>query len=590
MLLDALAVAFAYLFAIGVRFDFAIPGKYLDAAVRFVPVAIAVHIGANLGFRLYHEVWRHASVLQAVRLLYAACAAGLVVYALGSLWRPTLPMSLRLMGPAVAAMVMGAFRFTPRLMPSRPRDRLPRGLRVVVVGAGEGGAAILREIQRDRASGMAPVAIVDDDTRLHGQRILGVPVVGPIDNLAEVIDTYKALQVVLAIPSAKQSLVRRVASLCEVNEVPLRVLPPVSELLGGRVSVRDVRDLSIEDLIGRTPTSIDHDQVRAVIEAKRVFITGAGGSIGSEIARQVATYQPSLLVLVDHDETHLHDVSTLLPEADPVLADIRDGDHVGELLRRVRPDVVFHAAAHKHVPMLEAHPGEAIRTNVGGTRHVVDGCVAAGVARFVLISTDKAVHPTSVMGASKRLAEQITLTRQPPCPGAYCAVRFGNVLGSRGSVIPTFARQIAAGGPVTVTDRRMTRFFISTPEAVALVLQAVALAEGGDIFMLDMGEAVNIHELAKRMIRLSGRSVGADIAIEFTGVRPGEKLVEQLRGPEETSRPTAHPAVVRVTTPVMNRSVLDPVVDDLEAAASSFDDAQVASILRRLPSEAMLRI
>ncbi len=370
---------------------------------------------------------------------------------------------------------------------------------------------------------------------------------GPVSSLVEASRATGADQVLLAVPSADQALVRRVADLTEAARLPLRVLPPVHELAGGRVGLRDVRDVDIQDLLGRAQVDTDLEQVRQLVAGKVVLVTGAGGSIGSEIARQVATFGPSELLLLDHDETHLFDVAATLPTwATQVLADIRDRARINQIFGDHLPDVVFHAAAHKHVPLLEAHPAEAIRTNVTGTDAVVRAAVAAGTARLVFISTDKAVEPSSIMGASKRLGEQLVIAAQPD-GHAYCAVRFGNVLGSRGSVVPTFLEQIKRGGPVTLTDGRMTRYFMSIPEAVQLVLQAAALSEGGEVFMLDMGPSVSIKELAERLIRLSGLRPGADIEIRVTGIRPGEKLHETLHETAEDPQPTAHPSVLRLS-------------------------------------------
>jgi FlaA1/EpsC-like NDP-sugar epimerase len=357
----------------------------------------------------------------------------------------------------------------------------------------------------------------------------------------------------------------------------------MAELVAGPVSIRDVRDLRIEDLLGRQEVPMDRERVRRIIAGQRVLITGAGGSIGSEIARQVADLGPATLVLMDHDETHLHDVVATIGRADPavVLADIRCPDRTMAAFERYRPTVVFHAAALKHVPILEQFPVEAVATNVLGTRNVVLAAKAVGTSRFVFVSTDKAVHPTNVMGASKRLGEQIVLG-EAPAGAAWCAVRFGNVIGSRGSVVPTFLRQIAAGGPVTVTDERMTRYFMSIEEAVQLVLQAAAMACGGSLFMLEMGEPVRIIDLAERMIRLAGRRPGVDIAIRITGPRPGEKLTEELSAADERREPTDHPHIVRVIPRLPDAAAVRAGVALLEALAAVRDADQTAATLRGL--------
>ncbi len=394
--------------------------------------------------------------------------------------------------------------------------------------------------------------------------------VGPFNDLPGVVRDLGAQQIVLAVGDPPARLVRRVASLAEEAEVPLRVLPSIAELVNGRVSVRDLRDLSIEDLLGRNQVQTDIGAVRAILHGKRVLLTGAGGSIGSEIARQVAACEPELLLLLDHDETHLYDVALDLPGTHvQLLADIRDAEVISRLVHRYRPQIVFHAAAHKHVPVLEEFPDEAVRTNCLGTANLVRAAREIGVERFILISTDKAVEPTSVMGASKRVAEHVVLAGQQD-GSSFCAVRFGNVLGSRGSVLPTFMRQIENGGPVTLTDGRMTRYFMSISEAVQLVLQAAALAKGGEVFILEMGEPVRIIDLAARMIRLSGRGVGSDVEIRVTGMRPGERLTEHLHTPEEQLLATAHPSINKVypkTLPV--EQVADALARlDLQAQAA----------------------
>jgi FlaA1/EpsC-like NDP-sugar epimerase len=339
-----------------------------------------------------------------------------------------------------------------------------------------------------------------------------------------------------------------------------------------RVSVHDLRDLSIEDLLGRVQVDTDLSSVQTLLRGRRVLITGAGGSIGSELAKQVAAWEPAALLLLDHDETHLHDVRLGLDrDATSILADIRDADVIERVFREHRPEIVFHAAAHKHVPVLENHPAEAVRTNCLGTALLVKAAAQVGVERFVLISTDKAVDPRSVMGASKRIAEQIVLGYRPP-DSRFCAVRFGNVLGSRGSVLPTFMRQIRNGGPVTITDPRMTRFFMSIREAVQLVLQAAARADGGEVFVLEMGEPVRILDLAERMIRLSGRRVGADVEIRVTGVRPGEKLTEELHTAEEQLLATGHPSIRQLLPTTPDSGSLDAALVGLSAVASSGDD------------------
>lgn len=575
MALDASIVCACYFAALVLRFDGAVPPLYWDRFRALVLAAVLAHGCANWGFGLYRHMWRHASVAEARSVIGAALTA---TAAIGATSVVTLrePLSVVVVGGAATMMFTGALRFHSRLFAFKRGNDATAGLRVAVVGAGSSGAMIVREMRRNSAAGLVPVAVLDDDVQTHRMSLAGVPVVGAIERLPDVVQQFGIHQVVVAIPSAGPELVERVAHLAELARVAVKVTPPVNEILGGEVSVRDVRDLRIEDLLGRAQVVTDLDAVRGLLCGRRVLITGAGGSIGSEVARQVALCDPASLVLLDHDETHLFEAAaTLSVDASEVLADIRDAAVLRRVLLQHRPQVVFHAAAHKHVPVLERHPREAVSTNVTGTVNLLNAARESGVERLVFISTDKAVNPASVMGATKWLGERLVI--EASGRGArHCAVRFGNVAGSRGSVIPTFARQIAAGGPVTVTDPDMTRYFMSVHEAVQLVLQAAALAEGGEVFMLDMGEPVNILALAERMIRLSGRNVGADIPVVVIGPRPGEKLAESLRSPLEEVGRTGHDAILRVRPQTPSRAVMNRGVRRLLELAATGDDADVA--------------
>ncbi|MGH2678120.1 MAG: polysaccharide biosynthesis protein, partial [Actinomycetota bacterium] len=466
--------------------------------------------------------------------------------------------SVVVFGAFLSLLGFGAIRFQSRLFAFRRRTDAPEPKRVLIVGAGDAGSMVLRDVVRNENLGLRPVGIVDDDPRKRGRSLHGVRVLGTRADIPDLVAQLAVDQVLFAIPSARGDVVRDVVACCEQAEVVLKMLPSVRELVGGRVSIRDIRDLRIDDFLGREPVETDLDAVEALLRDRRVLITGAGGSIGSEISNQVAAFKPAELLLLDHDESHLYDVSRTMRngiEPQLLLGDVRNRERIDAIFARHRPEVVFHAAAHKHVPFLESHPEEAVLTNVIGTANLADAAMAAGTEQFVLISTDKAIKPTSVMGSSKWLAEQILWSLQGRNGCTYSAVRFGNVLGSRGSVIPTFFRQIARGEPLTITDPEMSRFFMSVREAVQLVLQAAALSEGGEVFTLRMGEPVTIIDLARRVIRMTGRVPEKDVEISIVGARPGEKIVEEVVNADEESVDSAHPAIV-----VSRPAKPDPVV------------------------------
>lgn len=585
LLMDAAVVVAAYGIASVVLLREHAPSHWWHRAALFVAVALVVHLAANNLAGLYGRIWRHAGIEEA-RNVVLACAGALgallLAYPVGHALRLTaVPVGVLPLGCALTTLGVGLLRFQSRLL-GWQRGARRMGTRVAVVGSRDAGAAVVREMLRSPAAGLSPVAVFDDDPRSHGLSLMGIPVVGAVDDLPLVAERLGIQLLLLAVPAPPRGLVERCLRAAEAAGVALKVVPGVREVVGrsnSSVSVRSAREPRIEDLLGRKQVATDLAAVRQSLHGRRVLVTGAGGSIGSEICRQVAAFGPAQLLLVDRDETHLHDVAGMLPgEAEQVLLDVADRRAVEELFERTRPDVVFHAAANKHVPILERHAVEAATTNVFGSLNVMEAAGAAGTERFVFVSTDKAVRPVSVMGATKHVGEQILLDRAP-AGAAFCAVRFGNVLGSRGSVIPTFRRQIAAGGPVTVTDPRVTRFFMSVEEAVQLVLQASVLADGGDVFMLEMGEPVRILDLAQRMIRLSGFTPGTDIAIRISGLRPGEKLHEELRTPDDEVLPTAHPSIQRLLPGRVTPAALQQGLHELAAAVRQRDEAGARSAI-----------
>jgi FlaA1/EpsC-like NDP-sugar epimerase len=539
----------------------------------FVGVAAFLHLLANYLFGLYGQMWRYASVQEARRVVAAGFCSAIVALGIGT-WlgqgMRLMPLTVVFVGSVLSLVGFGAIRFQSRLFALRRRGAVDKQKRVLIVGAGDAGSMILKDFLRNPSLGMYPVGVVDDDLRKIGRSLHGVRVLGGLSEIPAIAKHHEVEQIIFAIPSATSEITREVASKAEQAEVSIRVLPSVQEKLDRKISAQDLRDLRIEDLLGRQQVKTDLVAVARILGGRRVLVTGAGGSIGSEIARQVLSFSPTKLVLLDHDESHLHDVMLELDHHDDVelaLVDIRDRDRLFETFARFRPQVVFHAAAHKHVPLLEEFPEEALLTNVLGTANVADVAVMSGVDRFVLISTDKAIRPASVMGASKWLAEQIVRSN-PETGCVFCAVRFGNVLGSRGSVVPTFIKQVSRGGPVTGTDPQMTRYFMSVQEAVQLVLQAGALSHGDEVFTLDMGEPIKIIDLARKVIQLSGQAPGRDVAIEIVGPRPGEKITEEIIDLTEENVPSGHPSIVVSRPPVTDRPGLVRSLRVLEHLAS----------------------
>ena len=555
----ALVLASLFL-ALWLRFEFqAPPAAFLRTALVMAALAAAATVVTLYETGIYRIAWSHVGLRDIGRVALGVVVTTLVMGAVAQMTHvvPDLrafPRSVVLLQAPITFCALAGFRLAKRAsLRIRGQRRVDAGQPTLLVGAGDAGAQVLRSILATNAP-YHVVGFLDDDPLARRTLIEGVEVLGPLSDLEKQVELHKVEVVILCVANATSKLVQDVVHRAQDAGVgAIRIVPPVSQLVGGEVSIATTRKVELQDLLGREAIRIDNDEVSHLLARKRVVVTGGAGTIGSELCRQIARFSPKFLTIVDVDESRLHDLAVDLAQAHPgldvhqALVDVRDAREVGDLFARERPEVVFHAAAYKHVPMMELYPLAALEANVIGTANVIAAAESAGCERFVLISTDKAVDPSSIMGASKRLAELVAFTTPPRAgkPMIRSAVRFGNVIGSRGSVIPIFERQLKNGGPLTVTHPDMERFFMMTSEAVSLVLQSAALGQGNDMFVLDMGKPVRILDVAREFIRLHGLREGEDIRIVFTGLRPGEKLREVLNYESEPLAPTKHPRVMR---------------------------------------------
>ena len=529
--------------------------------VVYAALSVLLKLGVFLPFGMYSRLWRHASVpdlvkiIEATGLSSAVCAAlGLLVLPVSGLTALRVPFSVVILDSFLTITAVAAPRLLIRALSTLQHfARAGTGRRALIVGAGAAGEMILRELQTNPQLGLTAVGFADDDPRKQNHRLNDLPVLGPLSEIPALVARHHVDEIVIAMPTAPGRVVRRVVRAALDARIPTRTVPALFEILAGHVSLSHLRKVEIHDLLRREPVRTDLGLVRSMVTGRPVVVTGAGGSIGSELARQLAQLEPAHLVLLGNGENEIFDILNELQAAhpalhlSPVIADIRDSVRIHNTFRRLQPHAVFHAAAHKHVPLMEDNVADAVTNNVLGTRNVVDCAVACDTQHFVLISTDKAVHPTSVMGATKRVAEMVVQQAAVRHARNFVSVRFGNVLGSRCSVVPIFLGQIRAGGPLTITHPEMRRYFMTIPEAVQLVLQAGPLGQGGEVFVLDMGEPIRIVDLATDLVRLSGLEVGRDIEIRYTGIRPGERLYEEPFFWHEEVLPTGHPKILRTT-------------------------------------------
>lgn len=552
---DIISIILSSYLAILARYEFhmdAIPQYFLHPIEMFLPINIALTLFIFYIFRLYSSLWAFAGETE-LQNIVVSCLLSTIVDGIGlqffkSASYQAVPRSYHLFYVFFLVTCIFASRFSYRFFRSLKHKQKNKKNRisVMVIGAGEAGNVIIKEIVNSNFSTMVIKCVIDDDKGKWGRYIQGIKVVGGRDKIVESADIYEVDEIIVALPSASRSEIKEILEICKDTNCKLRSLPGMYQLVNGEVNVSKLRDVEVEDLLGRDPISVDLDSILGYVQGKVVLVTGGGGSIGSELCRQIATHKPRQLVIVDIYENSVYDVQQELKQKYPdldlvvLIASVRNTNRMNYIFSKYKPHIVYHAAAHKHVPLMEDSPTEAIKNNVFGTFKTAQAAAMNDVQRFVMISTDKAVNPTNIMGASKRICEMIIQTFDKHYDTEFVAVRFGNVLGSNGSVIPLFRKQIAAGGPVTVTHPDIIRYFMTIPEAVSLVLQAGAYAKGGEIFVLDMGEPVKILTLAENLIKLSGYRVGEDIKIEFTGLRPGEKLYEELLMDEEGMRDTAN--------------------------------------------------
>lgn len=554
ILLDIMSIVVASFAALYVRFDFSfagIPAEYLMKFERIIPFNILLTLLFFALWKLYKSVWRYASATELLNIVFATTCAAIAQIILCNVMNQKMPRSYYMIYWFLLFGMCCVIRFSYRilrLINSKRIDRADKKNRnnVLLIGAGAAGNAILKEIESSSYLNLNVKCIIDDNPGCHGKFLRGVPIVGGRDKIIDAVGQYAVDEIIFAIPSANTQTRKEILDICKESGCKLRTLPGIYQLINGDVSVSKLKEVEIEDLLGRDPIEINTEEVLNYVSGKVILVTGGGGSIGSELCRQIAGHHPKQLVIVDIYENNAYDIQQELIRKHPelnlqvLIASVRNTARINDIFATYRPNIVFHAAAHKHVPLMEVSPNEAIKNNVMGTYKTAKAADKYGAEKFVLISTDKAVNPTNVMGASKRICEMVIQMMNQKSETNFVAVRFGNVLGSNGSVIPLFKKQIAEGGPVTVTDPRIIRYFMTIPEAVSLVLQAGAYARGGEIFVLDMGKPVKILDLATNLIKLSGYKVGEDIEIKFTGLRPGEKMYEELLMDEEGLKKTAN--------------------------------------------------
>ncbi len=593
MAIDVALLNAAFFLALGFRFEFQVPQSYLDSLLQHIIVFSIIFIVILYFFRLYESLWELASLDEFLLATGGCVSGGIGIFIFDSIIKTPVPRSIVVLATILVTICVVGFRILFRVARRYLSISDIKGeksvSRVMIVGAGSAGSIIIKEMkQNSGAKALMPVCLVDDDPRKKGQRVLGVPVKGGSSDIPALAQHNAIDQIIIAIPSLSGERKSAIIEECRKTKCGIKIIPGIYELLSDHFILSQMRPINMEDLLGREQVELETEGISRYLTGKVVLISGGGGSIGSELARQIACFKPARLILMDIYENTTYEIQNELKRAYPdlnlvvLIASIRDRGQLDHIFTEERPDVVFHAAAHKHVPLMEENPIEAVKNNVFGTLNLAETADSHHVDKFVMISTDKAVNPTNVMGASKRICEMIIQAIAQKSDTEFGAVRFGNVLGSNGSVVPLFQKQIAAGGPVTVTHPDITRYFMTIPEASQLVLQAGAYAERGEIFILNMGKPVKIYELAKDLIQLSGLTPDVDIKIEFTGLRPGEKLYEEVLMSEEGVRKTAHDKIFIAEPGCYDFDRLKNELMELNTLCETGDKAEVMVRIQRM--------
>ena len=588
LLLDGVVLALMPVLALLIRFEGVLPDRELALLLGWLPWFVAISLVVFYAYGMYHRIWHYARVRDLVAIVGAVSLSVAIVFVLDIFTGTRIPRSIYVLSWMLSIGSVGMSRLAFKINWNNLSDGLDGGIQkkqVLIVGAGDAGAMMMREIEHNDAATMNIVGFIDDDMRKQGSRLSGFPVLGTSDDIVAVSKEKCVDEIIIAMPSVSGSVIRKLADTCRLTGCQVKIMPSLLEMTDEHINVRKLRNINIEDLLRRDPIHLDFEKITSYIAGKTVLITGAGGSIGSEISRQVSRVGAKEIILLGRGENSIYEIYQELKIKFPdqlyrtVIANITDKQRMTEVFGKYKPQVVFHAAAHKHVPLMEIQPAEAVRNNVFGTKNVAELADAYHSEIFVLISTDKAVNPTSVMGATKRCAELVLQEINQHSETKYVTVRFGNVLGSRGSVVPLFEKQIAAGGPVTITHPEMTRFFMTIPEAVQLVLQAGSQAEGGEVFLFDMGKPVKIRDMACDLIQIHGLKPNQDIKLVYTGLRPGEKLYEELLTSEEGTASTKHEKIFKAKINPLDTAELKR---DLDILANNRDTMTILQTIKRM--------